>query len=155
MKKRTSVHLGKVTTAPLYFHLVGVTDGHRVRIARARDWSVFHFPHWKSPVLMVWNTPGHERLFMTHIDGGFPTHEEVFKWIAQWMDVEWKTHRHKYGGAVMPLVTHEKFVTVPEALDVEEEEGAPLIVEPPCLLWHEWQPHDGHATAIAATILIR
>lgn len=150
------MHLGKGATAPLYFHLVGVAEGHAVRIAHARDWSVFHFPDWKSPVVMVWNTPGHERLFVTHIDAEeFPTHEEASRWIERWIEADWTTHRHEYGGAIIPLVTGEKFVMVPEPDVVEEEEGTLLIVEPPCLLWNEWQPHDGHETAIAATILIR
>ncbi|MDD5102970.1 MAG: hypothetical protein PHX93_01065 [Candidatus Peribacteraceae bacterium] len=155
MKKRTSVQLSKGAKAPVFFHLVGEVNGHNVRIARPRDWQVFHFPQWKTPVLMLWNTPGHERLFATCIDGELPTHEEALRLIGRWIDMDWTTHRHEYGGAVIPLVAHEKFVIVPESAQLEEEEGSLLVVEPPCLLWHEWHPNEQDGAAIAATIIIR
>ncbi|MFH1444338.1 MAG: hypothetical protein ABIG34_03030 [Candidatus Peregrinibacteria bacterium] len=157
MKKRTSVRLYKGVEAPLYFHLVGIAEGHQVRIARERDWSVFHIPdHWESPVIMAWNEPGHERLFATCLSEDLSTHDMALKLIERLIDAEWKTHHHECGGVTIPLVAHDKFVIVPEEGELEEEKGALLVVEPPCLLWYEHQSDDnGHAASIAATILIR
>lgn len=154
MKKRTSVHLGRGVTAPLYFRVAGTVTGQYVRVAHVRDWSVFHIPDWSHPVAMAWNVPGHERVFATHNDS-LQSHDEALANIEKWMHLDWVTHREEYGGVTLPLVTHEKFVIVPECADIEVSEGAMMIIEPPCLLWYEWQPHDGHDAAVAATILIR
>ncbi len=156
MKKRTSVRLSKGVQAPLYFHLVGVVEGHQVRIARERDWSVFHIPDWDFPVIMAWDESGHEHLFATRTSIEVPSsHKDAIALIERWEAVEWSIRQNEYGGVVIPQVAHEKFVIVPKEGELEEEKGALLVVEPPCLIWHEHQSDDnGQAAAIAATILI-
>jgi len=132
-----------------------VASGHQLRIVRERDWSVFHFPGWASPVAMVWNKPGHERLFVTRVDGTLPGHEEALKKIDEWVHSDWTTHRNEYGGLSIPLAVHEKCVLVPEAGDIQEEEGGLLTIEPPCIFWFERQDHAHNAASIAAVVTIR
>ena len=102
---------------------------------------------------MVWDEPGHQRLFATCVTGELPNVHQAQESIEAWMDADWATHRHEYGGLVIPLVAHEKFVLVPIAGDLEEEEGPLLTIEPPCLLWHECNQQS--IAAVAAIVTIR
>lgn len=154
MKGRTSVHLGKGVPSPLFFPVVGIHSDQSVRVAHLRDWEIFHFPKWKHPVVRIWNTTGQERLFITSIAGEISTHEEALEKIAHWMEVSWKTVRQEYGGVEIPLVAHEHFVIVPEGGTLEEQAGPLLSIEPPCLLFHDWQKPDCREGAVTSTILI-
>ena len=158
MKRRTSVFLGKDVHASVYFPIVGIAQERSLRIAHERDWSVFKILGFPHPVVQVWNAPGHEHLFATTFDGEFPAHAELHDKIEQCLHLEkWEKYTDVYGGVQIPLVTHDKFVVVPVAPEgaIDVVKGKTLIIEPPCLLWHEWHPADEGDTQIAAIITIR
>jgi len=155
MKKRTNVHLGKGMPSRVDFHVLGVVSEQFIRIANLRDWSVFHFPGLRSPVIRVWDAAGQEMLYAVHLVRDFPTHEQVVGQIEEWMHAKWETRPHAYSGVAIPLVTHDRFVVVPEQVEIEKQPGNVLIVEPPCLLWHECHPQGEKGSVCTSIILIR
>jgi len=154
MKKRTSVHLAKGISSPVFFHVLGEATGPFIRVAKERDWSVFHFPDVQSPVVKVWDTLGQQLLYGMHLLRDVPTHARAAIMIEEWMESDWRTHPKEWGGVSIPLITNDHFVVVPDQPEeIETQTGDILVVEPPCLLWYE-RNQGKEGGVITSTILI-